>query len=158
MSPLALLHTSCAHPPTFNGLGADLGIDLTDAHRVDESLLARSVAAGAVTDAVREDLRAVLVALQAEGARAVMCTCSTIGDAAEEAGREIGLPTVRVDRAMVELAIAAGGRLLVAACLQSTVGTTEALIRDSCRRAWHGGGDRSGFDSGSLGPVRGRRP
>ena len=129
MSTLALLHTSALHPPNFDRLGDGLGVDLRAAHAVEEDLLSRARDAGAVTAEIREDLRAALQRQQDAGADAVLCTCSTIGDAAEELGREIGLPTLRIDRALAEAALETGSKLLIAACLASTLGPTEGLFR-----------------------------
>jgi len=129
MSKLTLLHTSDLHPPNFNRLGDDLSVDLRASHVVAEDLLERSRAAGTVTDAVYADLRKALETQQEAGVDAVLCTCSTIGDAAEEIGREIGLPTLRIDRALAEAAFEAGPKLLVAACLRSTLDPTEGLFR-----------------------------
>jgi len=60
----------------------------------------------------------------------VLCTCSSVGGMAEQVGRQIGLPTLRVDRPMAEAAVAAGKRLLVAACLPSTLGPTTQLLNE----------------------------
>jgi Asp/Glu/hydantoin racemase len=71
--------------------------------------------------------------LAATGAEAVLVTCSSIGEAAEVAAEAVDLPVLRVDQAMVELAVetaaAAGGRVAVLATLESTLGPTERLLR-----------------------------
>jgi len=68
----------------------------------------------------------------------VLVTCSSIGEAAEDAARDVGVPLVRVDAAMadeaVERAAAAGrgrgarGRILVLATLTATLGPTNRRI------------------------------
>jgi hypothetical protein len=124
--PLALLHTSPAHIPVFEALRdeAHPGLELT--HLVAEELLerARVQGPGAVSDEVRELLGGAVAA----GARAVLCTCSTIGAVAERAG--VGVPVVRVDRPMAAAAVAAGPRVVVIAALQSTLEPTAELIRE----------------------------
>ncbi|MEV6026854.1 aspartate/glutamate racemase family protein [Streptomyces sp. NPDC052036] len=124
--PLALLHTSPVHIPVFEALrdASHPGMELT--HLVAGELLdsARVHGPEAVADGVRELLgRAV-----AAGARAVLCTCSTIGGVAERA--DVGVPVLRVDRPMAAAAVAAGTRIVVLAALASTLEPTVALIRD----------------------------
>lgn len=129
---LALLHTSPAHVPVFDALRDEdhEGLDLR--HYVDQELLARARREGpeAVTDAVRDALEEAV----AEGARAVLCTCSTIGAVAESAGAGVGVPVLRGDRPMAAAAVAAGARVVVAATLESTLGPTAALIEEEGRR------------------------
>ncbi|WP_405989203.1 aspartate/glutamate racemase family protein [Streptomyces sp. NBC_00986] len=132
---LALLHTSPAHIPVFDALRDEDHQGLELRHFVDEELLARARREGpeAVTGAVRD----VLEEAVAEGARAVLCTCSTIGAVAETAGARIGVPVLRGDRPMAAAAVAAGPRVVVVATLESTLGPTVALVEEEGRRAGH---------------------
>ncbi|MGW1159678.1 aspartate/glutamate racemase family protein [Streptomyces sp. NPDC002519] len=130
MSPyagsLALLHTSPVHIPVFEALrdASHPGLELT--HLVAEELLDRARAYG--PEAVAGDIRELLGRAVTAGARAVLCTCSTIGGVAERAG--VGVPVLRVDRPMAAAAVAAGPRVMVLAALASTLEPTVALIRD----------------------------
>ncbi|MGW3865891.1 aspartate/glutamate racemase family protein [Streptomyces sp. NPDC005047] len=130
---LALLHTSPVHVPVFDALrdAAHPGLELR--HHVDAGLLERARREGpeAVTDAVRGALRRAV----GEGARAVLCTCSTIGAVAEAAADEAGVPVLRVDRPMAAAAVAAGPRVVVLATLESTLAPTAALVEEEARRA-----------------------
>ncbi|MFC8995792.1 aspartate/glutamate racemase family protein [Streptomyces rochei] len=130
---LALLHTSAVHVPVFDALRdvAHPGLELC--HHVAAELLdvARRDGPSAVTGAVRE---AVLRAV-GEGARAVLCTCSTIGQVAEAVAGDAGVPVLRVDRPMAAAAVAAGSRVVVLAALRSTLAPTAALVEDEARRA-----------------------
>jgi Asp/Glu/hydantoin racemase len=65
----------------------------------------------------------------------VVCTCSTIGGAAEQVSTEGRFAAARIDRAMADRAVQAGARILLVAALESTLGPTDALIRDSARKA-----------------------
>jgi hypothetical protein len=129
---LALLHTSPAHVPVFDALRDEDHQGLELRHFVDEELLARArregpeAVAGAVRDAVDEAV--------AEGARAVLCTCSTIGAVAETAGAQAGVPVLRGDRPMAAAAVAVGPRVVVAATLESTLQPTVALVEEEGRR------------------------
>ncbi|MFI9766582.1 aspartate/glutamate racemase family protein [Streptomyces sp. NPDC052415] len=128
---LALLHTSPVHVPVFDALRDETHPGLELRHVVEERLLDRARAEG--PDAVAEDVAAVLRRAVAEGARAVLCTCSTIGAVAEAAG--VGAPVLRVDRPMAAAAVAAGPRVVVLAALESTLGPTADLIREEADRA-----------------------
>lgn len=131
---LALLHTSPVHVPVFDALCDEAHPGLELRHFVDEELLHRARREGpaAVTDGVRAVLRRAV----AEGARAVLCTCSTLGGVVEaEAGAAgPGVPVLRVDRPMASAAVAAGPRVVVLAALESTLAPTVALLAEEARR------------------------
>lgn len=130
---LALLHTSPLHIPVFDALRQEHHQDLELRHFVDEELLSRARREG--TEAVAGDVRKALHQAVADGARAVLCTCSTIGGVAEEAAAEAGVPVLRVDRPMAAAAVAEGARVVVLATVESTLGPTSSLIEDEARRA-----------------------
>ncbi|MFJ2211637.1 aspartate/glutamate racemase family protein [Streptomyces sp. NPDC101062] len=125
---LVLLHTSPVHVPVFDALRDAAHPGVTLRHLVAEELLARARAEG--PEAVAAEIRAVLAPAVAAGASAVLCTCSTIGEVAEQAGPALGVPVLRVDRPMAEAA-AAAGRVVVVAALESTLEPTAALIREA---------------------------
>ncbi|MFI1758897.1 aspartate/glutamate racemase family protein [Streptomyces sp. NPDC020571] len=130
---LALLHTSPVHVPVFDALrdAAHPGLELR--HHVDAGLLERARRDG--PEAVAASVAAALTRAVAEGARAVLCTCSTIGGVAEAAAAGVGVPVLRVDRPMAAAAVAVGPRVLVLAALESTLAPTAALIEEEARRA-----------------------
>jgi len=132
---LALLHTSPAHVPVFDALRDEDHQGLELRHFVDEDLLARARREG--PEAVAGAVRDVLDAAVAEGARAVLCTCSTIGGVAETAGARVGVPVLRGDRPMAAAAVAAGPRVVVAATLESTLEPTVALVEEEGRCFGH---------------------
>ncbi|MFC5257708.1 aspartate/glutamate racemase family protein [Streptomyces cinereospinus] len=128
---LALLHTSPLHVPVFDALRDEHHPGLALRHLVHEELLTRAGHDG--PEAVADDVRAVLAGAVADGARAVLCTCSTIGGVAEAAGA--GVPVLRVDRPTAAAAVAAGPRVAVLATVASTLGPTVSLIEEEARRA-----------------------
>jgi hypothetical protein len=132
---LALLHTSPVHVPVFDALRDEDHTGLRLRHFVDATLLstARRKGPRAVTGEVETLLRYAV----AEGARAVLCTCSTIGAVAETAAAATGpgVRVLRVDRPMAAAAVAAGPRVVVLAALESTLAPTAALVEDEARRA-----------------------
>ncbi|MEU4266730.1 arylsulfatase [Streptomyces sp. NPDC026092] len=124
---LALLHTSPVHVPVFDGLRDRHHPGLGLRHVVDEELLVRARAEGpeAVAGAVRDALAEAV----AEGAGAVLCTCSTLGGVAERHAAELRVPVVRVDRPMAAEAVRAD-RIVVVAAVGSTLAPTLDLLRD----------------------------
>jgi hypothetical protein len=135
MSQLFFLHTAAVHVQTFDALLRELSPQTRARHVVREDLLETAQSQGADAPPVKQ---AVLEAIQAMGAApdcVVLCTCSTIGGAAERAGVEAGIQVQRVDRAMADRAVAAGPNIVVAAVLESTLDPTESLIRESASRS-----------------------
>ncbi|MCH5670929.1 aspartate/glutamate racemase family protein [Streptomyces gilvus] len=130
---LALLHTSPAHVPVFEALRDEHHPGLALRHLVDEELLARARREG--PQAVADEVRAAVDRAVADGARAVLCTCSTIGGVAEAAGAGAGVPVLRSDRPMAAAAVAAGPRIVVLATVESTFGPTVALIEEEAARS-----------------------
>ncbi|UQA97607.1 aspartate/glutamate racemase family protein [Streptomyces halobius] len=130
---LALLHTSPAHAPVFDALRDEDSPGLALRHLVHPQLLDRAREQGPQT--VAEEVARVLAGAARDGARAVLCTCSTIGWVAESAESALGLPVLRVDRPMAAAAVAAGPRIAVLAALESTLGPTADLIAEEAGRA-----------------------
>ncbi|MFJ5642699.1 aspartate/glutamate racemase family protein [Streptomyces sp. NPDC093223] len=129
---LALLHTSPLHVPVFDALRDEDHPGLELRHLVAPDLLAWARAEG--PEAVAPQVTAALERA-ADGARAVLCTCSTIGEVAERAAARVGVPVVRGDRPMAAAAVTAGPRVAVLATVESTLAPTLALIEDEARRA-----------------------
>ncbi|GLZ79408.1 hypothetical protein Afil01_42150 [Actinorhabdospora filicis] len=111
---LAMLHTSPVHVPVFEALRDEHAPGLELRHEVRADLLdaARAGVDGGVARAVR-----------ALGP-AVLCTCSSIGPAAEAAG------ALRLDRAMMAAAVAHGGPITVLATVASTLAPSLALLAE----------------------------
>ncbi|NEC63031.1 aspartate/glutamate racemase family protein [Streptomyces sp. SID9727] len=135
---LALLHTSPVHVPVFDALRDADHPGTVLRHVVREELLTTAVALG--PEAVADEVEAVVAGLVAEGADAVLCTCSTIGAVAEAAGIAVGAPVLRVDRPMAAAAVRAG-RVTVLAALASTLEPTRALLTEEAARAGLPGAD-----------------
>ena len=83
MPTIGFLHTADVHVETFRRLVAELAPGWAVRHVVDESLLADARVAG-VTPEIAGRTRKRLAELESEGAEVIVCTCSTIGAAAEE--------------------------------------------------------------------------
>ncbi|MSP49989.1 MAG: arylsulfatase [Alphaproteobacteria bacterium] len=131
---LSFLHTAESNVAAVGKLMAELAPEIPIRHHLATELLAEAVKAGTVTDAVAAGVRARLADAAAE-ASVVVCTCSTIGAVAEAANGTLPAPVLRIDRAMAEVAVAKGRRILVAACVASTVGPTSDLVAKVGREA-----------------------
>ena len=77
----------------------------------------------------------LMIELASTGARVVVCTCSTIGGAAEATSTRGRFTAMRIDRPMADRAVTLGPDVLVLAALSSTFEPTRALLQDSARRA-----------------------
>lgn len=128
MKRVCLLHTVTGLPSVFAGLlPAEVGaVDAVNI--VDETLLRDTVEHG-LLPRTRRRVAAYAGYAEESGAAAVLVTCSSIGEAAEEARAEVGIPVYRVDAPMAAEAVAGGGRIGVLATLAATLGPTRDLLR-----------------------------
>jgi len=129
---VAFVHTAAAHVATFDALMAEMAPAVAVRHVLAAELLAEAVRRGGVDEELAARVRATLRAAAA-GAGVVVCTCSTLGPVAESTRADDGTPIQRLDRAMAERAVEIGGRVLVAACLESTLAPTRALLEAAAR-------------------------
>jgi aspartate/glutamate racemase len=140
MTRVGLLHTVPTLAVTFDAMIAERAPELERVHIADARLLQTAIREG-VTDAVRMSVAQHLAHLVANGAEAILVTCSSIGEAAEEAAAVAGVPVVRVDAAMaadaVVRAVAAAGSAAIAvlATNTATLGPTSRLIQREVDRA-----------------------
>lgn len=126
---IGFLHTADVHTATFNELVDAIGSPETERHAiVDAQLLADAQDHGVNDPRIVKRMKQHLADLAAHGVTTAICTCSTIGCEAERLGAEMGLPTMRVDRAMAHAAIAAGSRIAVIATAESTLTPTRQLV------------------------------
>ena len=102
---------------------------------VDETLLAAARARG--IDAALPGLEAALKSLAeslAGQTPVILCTCSTLGAAAERFDKAFGARVLRIDRPLAEKAVALGSELVVVAALESTLEPTRALLEAEAAR------------------------
>lgn len=96
-------------------------------HRIRSDLLAAAEAAGGPTPEILEKTAAELRFL-ARGSDAVLLTCSTLGQAVGLAARDLPMPVLRVDEALAEAAVAAGGSVIVLCAAGTTTAPTRLLF------------------------------
>ena len=105
-----------------------MGPDIPSRHVLASDLLDRATAEGRVTPDIASDVKDRMRSALADGAQLLLCTCSTLGTCADEMN---DARVLRIDRAMAQRAVAKGGRVLVAACVASTIEPTVKLLRES---------------------------
>ncbi len=127
---ISFLHTSPVHVATFDALVDELAPGMVRRHRVEEGWLAQ--ARTGMTAELSATIFGAMNQLAATGVG--VCTCSTIGAAAEAADAP-HTPIVRIDRALMEIALVHGNRPLIAMCLESTAGPTMELLADVAEQA-----------------------
>lgn len=100
---IGYLHTSPVHKETFQTLTHQIAADIKVLHHVDERLLKEAQKEG-LNESVTIDTLQCLHELANQGADVVVCTCSSIGEVAENAHSESSI-FMRIDRAMADLAV-----------------------------------------------------
>ncbi len=101
---------------------------VTISHYVNQTLLQQAVEHG-LTEQVVNDVHSTVKQISRTGADIIVCTCSTIGDAAENT-TDVSAKVIRVDRPMADRAVT-HKRITVLAVLASTLEPTVELL-DAC--------------------------
>ncbi len=131
---VTIVHTSFLAVESLTALFAELGPDVALGHRVEDGLLAEVMAAGGVTANVRTRLLGLFCGSADAGCDVVLSQCSSVGDVAEEAARELGVPVLRIDEPMAEQACRIGGRIGIVATLATTLDPTRRLLEATAAR------------------------
>jgi Asp/Glu/Hydantoin racemase len=137
VTTVGFLHTSDAHIPTFRGLLSEIAPSALEVHVVDEDLLSDARSHG-VDGSIEGRLRERLLELAEQAPGVILCTCSTLGEAAESLAQQVGVPVLRIDRPMAECAVAYSGRVAVVATVKSTLEPTLKLFEECALRAGSG--------------------
>src|SRR5690606_40215520 len=118
---VTFLHTSAAHIETFERLVKAAEPNVRTNHVVAEDLLADAQVVGADDANLVARIQRAMVDAAAGGAPLVVCTCSTIGRAAERTPTQARFEALRIDRAMAEPAARSGPELLTVAAAERTL-------------------------------------
>jgi len=131
---IAFLHTSPVHVDTFAGLMQAHAPDCRVDHLVDESLLSDAQVLGVEDAGIVSRVTQRMSEASDNGARVVVCTCSTIGGIAEKVDGRGRFVSMRIDRAMADAAVESvkkGEHILIVAALASTIEPTRQLVESS---------------------------
>ncbi len=129
-----IVHTSFVSVEDLTALFREVAPEIEIRHIVDDSLLAEVIAHGRVTAAVKKRMKGYFYAAALAGADLIFNQCSSVGEAADAAGRGVRIPVVKVDTAMAEKACRLGTRIGVVATLVTTLGPTCRLVKRTARR------------------------
>lgn len=125
---LALLHTTPVTVTSLKELTGKLLPGVRVINLLDDSLLPDVMAAGGVTPAVEDRMKAFVDQAAAAGAEAVLCCCSSVGEAAERLRTTAPVPVLRIDEPMAIEAARTGAQIGVIATVATTLGPTANLI------------------------------
>ena len=93
------------------------------------------ISSGELTPATARRVVEYAGSAEAAGAEFIMYTCSSIGAAVETAATLSGVPVLRVDQPMADLAVQTGSRIGVIATLPTTLAPTSDLVRRRAQAA-----------------------
>ena len=132
---LGLIHTSATLVPVFQQLCAQYLPGVQVFNIVDDSLIKNVISSGELTPATARRVVEYAGSAEAAGAEFIMYTCSSIGAAVETAATLSGVPVLRVDQPMADLAVQTGSRIGVIATLSTTLAPTSDLVRRRAQAA-----------------------
>lgn len=126
---IAFLHTAPGHVATFGVLMTAMAPNIPVRQTVRADLLEAARAAGGLTPAIAAEASAALEELSANGARVVVCTCSTLGACVPTLRDRPWTRFLRIDTPMAEAAAHIGGRVLVMATVAESLASAMALLK-----------------------------
>lgn len=169
---IAFLHTAPGHVATFGVLMTDMAPNIPVRQTVKADLLEAARQAGGMTPEIAALAREALEDLAANGARVVVCTCSTVGGCLTGMnGADVQGPRfLRIDAPMAQAAARIGGRILVVATVEESLASARDLIERTAETegravnvrgllvpdAWplFAAGDRTGYRRTVVAAVR----
>lgn len=126
---LGLIHTSATLVPVFQQLCSEYLPNLKLFNIVDDSLIKNTIACGKLTPATSRRVVNYAGSAEEAGADFILFTCSSIGPAVEAAAALTGVPVLRVDQPMADIAVQKGRHIGVIATLSTTLDPTTDLVR-----------------------------
>jgi glutamate racemase len=132
---IGVIHTSPATVEVFGRLLRERIPGAMVINLLDDSILPELRDNGNDLSAVEPRWRDYARIVSARGVDIVLNACSTIGAMGERVQDDIPQPIVRVDAAMAAEAVRRGERIGVLATLETTLGPTSSLIRETAEAA-----------------------
>jgi Asp/Glu/hydantoin racemase len=132
---LGLIHTSATLIPVFQQLVKEYLPGVNTFNIVDDSLVKNIAARGEVTPSIYKRVADYVASAEDSGADYVLVTCSSIGAPVEAAAEKAGVPVLRVDQPMADLAVQTGKRIGVIATLPTTLQPTSDLVKRRAKMA-----------------------
>lgn len=136
---LALIHTVKWYDQSvLEPFGREFAAQNPDVEMInimDDSLLAESLAHDGPTPAVIRRIVLYAMAAESAGADAIMCSCTTMGEATRIARKFIAVPLFNIDEPMARAAVATGERIGIVATVPTSAPATRALLLAEAGRA-----------------------
>lgn len=130
LKKVAYLHTVSSLVGLFNSLSKELLPPGTEIfHIADEMLLKTVMAQGGLSPFIYQRVAENVVAAERAGANIVQCTCSSISPCVEAVRPLAGIPVLKIDDPMIEMALSMGKRIGVAATAPTTLKPTTELVQ-----------------------------
>jgi Asp/Glu/hydantoin racemase len=126
---LGLIHTSATLVPVFAELCNKYLPGVKVFNIVDDSLIKNTIACGELTASTSKRVVNYAASAEEAGADYILYTCSSIGPAVEAAAALTGVPVLRVDQPMADMAVHSGKKIGVIATLSTTLEPTSDLVR-----------------------------
>jgi Asp/Glu/hydantoin racemase len=126
---IAFLHTGAVVIPPVMALAGELLPGATPVNYLDDKIVA-DLRDPERSGSVEGRLENLVRAAKSGGAEVVMLTCSSISQLAAPLSEKVGVPVLRIDEAMADIAVQSGARIAVIATLPTTCEPTTALIRE----------------------------
>lgn len=126
---LGLIHTSHTLIPVFQQLCQEYLPGVATFNIVDDSLVKNIRSRGSLTPSIAKRVADYVASAEDSGADYILVTCSSLGPAVETAAAKAGVPVLRVDQPMADLAVQEGQRIGVIATLSTTLEPTSDLVK-----------------------------
>jgi Asp/Glu/hydantoin racemase len=102
---------------------------------MDDSLLAESLAHNGATPNVIKRIQFYVMAAEALGADAVMCSCTTVGEATRIAREYASIPVFNIDEPMAHEAVRLGKRMGIIATVPTSPAATQRQLERAAQQA-----------------------
>lgn len=129
MGKIAILHTTPATLAPLNALIKERCDGVSIENFVDDSILPMLIEDAGTLAYAFEKLLCYASFAQKQHAQMVLCACSSVGGFKDYANGKIGIPVVRIDDAVSDIAVQRGKKIAVLATLPTTLEPSCELLR-----------------------------
>lgn len=133
MPRIALIHATPLSIEPINAAFTQLWPQAERMHLLDDSLSRDRQRDGELTRAMVGRFIALANYAKATGADGILFTCSAFGPAIEEAGKVVGIPTLKPNEAMFEQALGMGKKLTLVATFAPSIDSMAPEIEQMAR-------------------------
>lgn len=121
MPRIALIHATALAVDPIREAFARLWPQARTTNLLEDSLSADLAASGKLDAAMITRFETLARYAEASGANAILFTCSAFGEAIDTAAKQVRIPVLKPNEAMLEEALAAGSRIGIVATFQPTI-------------------------------------